>query len=121
MDITGSTVVVTGASGGVGNSIARKLHSGGANLILTGRNQEELDLLARQLEGARVVRCDLADRADLSRFLEVLGDVDILVANAALPAVGKIEDFTTEEIDRALDVKPSRPDGHDEAPGAREC
>ena len=104
MEITGSTVLVTGASGGVGQSIARTLHRRGANLILTGRNQSELDILGSQLEGARVVPCDLADRADLIRFIDGLGDVDILVANAALPAVGKIDDFSTQDIDRALDV-----------------
>ncbi|MCU1351781.1 MAG: Short-chain dehydrogenase/reductase [Acidimicrobiales bacterium] len=106
MDISGATVVVTGASGGIGHAIARALHREGAELVLTGRRDAELQALAGQLRGARVARCDLADRDSLARFIDQLGDVDvdIVVANAALPGAGRVEGFTTEEVDRALDV-----------------
>jgi short-subunit dehydrogenase len=104
MELKGSTVVVTGASGGIGKAIARALHVRGARLVLSGRREDELHRLAGQLDGAHVAPCDLADRADLGRFIDSLGEVDGVVANAALPGVGKIDDFTIEEIDRALDV-----------------
>jgi len=107
MEIRGTTIVVTGASGGIGRAIARSLHAEGAGLILTGRREDELRLLADELGGSTVMPCDLADRADLDHLTDALlalDGVDGLVANAALPATGKVEDFTTEELDRALDV-----------------
>jgi short-subunit dehydrogenase len=48
--------------------------------------------------------CDLADRAQVVELSARLADTDIVVANAALPATGKLDDFTPEELDRALDV-----------------
>jgi short-subunit dehydrogenase len=107
MDIRGTTIVVTGASGGAGRAIVRALHAGGARVVLTGRRVEEMQALSDQLRGSVVMPCDLSDRADLDRFLDELGEVgaiDGLVANAALPATGRIEEYTTEQLDRALDV-----------------
>jgi short-subunit dehydrogenase len=107
MEIRGTTIVVTGASGGAGQAIARALHAGGARVVLTGRRVEEMEALSAQLPGSVVMPGDLSDRADLDRLLDdlgTLGAVDGLVANAALPATGRIEEYTTEQLDRALDV-----------------
>jgi short-subunit dehydrogenase len=104
VEIRGSLVVLTGASGGLGGAIARALDHRGARLILTGRREDALDELAAGLEHAEVVGCDLSDRGQLEELLGRVGDADILVANAALPAAGTLDDFTTAEIDRALDV-----------------
>lgn len=104
MEIGGAVVVVTGASGGLGGAIASALNAKGARLILTGRREEELKGLASQLNGAEIVVCDLADREQVAGLTARLADTDIVVANAALPATGRLEDFTPEELDRALDV-----------------
>ena len=105
MEIQGRTVLLTGATGGIGAAIARALHSRGASLVLTGRREEVLESLRAELgERAEVVVCDLADREDMARLCERAASVDVVVANAALPASGRIEDFSPEEIDRALDV-----------------
>ena len=103
MLISGSTVLLTGASGGLGQAIARALRQRGANLILTGRRVEVLEPLASELEG-RALAVDLAAAAEVDRLVGEAGDVDILVANAALPASGALSSFTVEEIDRALAV-----------------
>jgi short-subunit dehydrogenase len=103
VNVSGSTVLLTGASGGLGQAIARALSGRGAELILTGRRAEVLEPLTREL-GARHVVVDLAARGELDRLLADAGEVDILVANAALPASGTLEAFSVEEIDRALDV-----------------
>jgi short-subunit dehydrogenase len=95
--------VVTGATGGLGQAIARHLAAEGARLIVTGRKADVLEGLAGEL-GARSVVCDLARRADLPALLDVVVDADVLVSNAALPATGPLDDFTVEQIDRALDV-----------------
>ncbi len=103
MQISGSTVLLTGATGGIGHAIARALAGRGAKLILTGRRSELLDPLAAET-GARALAIDLAERAEVARLLGEAGEVDVLVANAALPGSGRVEEFSVPEIDRALDV-----------------
>lgn len=103
MQISGSTILLTGATGGLGHAIARALHQRGGRLILTGRRTDVLEPLAAELD-ARALAVDLSDAAEVDRLVAVAGKVDILVANAALPASGRLESFTMAEIDRALDV-----------------
>jgi short-subunit dehydrogenase len=97
------SVLLTGATGGIGHAIARRLHSAGASLILTGRRTDVLEPLAAEL-GARSIAVDLSEAEQVHRLIEEAGDVDVLVANAALPASGDIRDYSEEQIDRALDV-----------------
>jgi short-subunit dehydrogenase len=103
VQIAGSSVLLTGAAGGIGHAVARALHARGATLILSDRRAEVLEPLAVEL-GARALVSDLSDRVSLERLLDDTGAVDILVANAALPATGLLESFSIEEIDRALEV-----------------
>ncbi len=103
MQIAGSSVLLTGATGGIGQAIARALGGRGAKLIITGRRVEVLEPLAAEV-GARTIGADLSDRGELTRLLDEAGPVDVLIANAALPATGQLESFSLEEIDRALDV-----------------
>ena len=103
MNLGGRTALVTGASGGLGQAIARALARRGADLVLTARRTELIEALADETRG-RAISCDLADRAALERLIEEAGPVDALVANAALPASGRINAFSVDEIDRAIDV-----------------
>jgi short-subunit dehydrogenase len=103
VQISGSTVLLTGASGGLGLAIARTLSERGATLILTGRRTDVLEPLADEL-GARAIAVDLAEPSEVDRLLSEAGAVDILVANAALPASGPLDSFSVQEIDRALNV-----------------
>jgi short-subunit dehydrogenase len=100
-----STVLLTGATGGIGQAIARALDERGARLILTARRTEQLEQIAADLGGRpRVLPADLTNAGDAVELAERAGPVDVLVANAALPASGSIDDFSTVEIDRAIDV-----------------
>lgn len=103
MQISGSTVLLTGATGGIGQAIARALKQHDAELILTGRRVDVLEPLAAEL-GARTLAVDLSVAAEVDRLVREAGEVDILLANAALPGAGRLDSFTMEEIDRALDV-----------------
>src|SRR6266480_4773700 len=105
MDLAGRRVLLTGASGGIGNAIARALHAAGATVVLSGRRADALDGLAAALGSrAETAPADLASADDVSALLDRAGDLDVLVANAALPASGWLDSFSPEEIDRALDV-----------------
>jgi short-subunit dehydrogenase len=103
VQLPGSRVLLTGATGGIGQAIARGLHADGAELILTGRRMDLLDSLATEL-GARALAIDLSDASELERLVAEAGPVDILIANAALPGSGLLDSYTVEQIDRALDV-----------------
>jgi short-subunit dehydrogenase len=101
VNVAGRSALVTGASGGLGQAIARRLAAAGASLILSGRRAGVLEELAAEL-GAQVAAADLADAGSVRALAAAHGDVDILVANAGLPASGRLESFTEEQIDRAL-------------------
>jgi short-subunit dehydrogenase len=103
MNIDGRTALVTGASGGLGQAIARALAGAGAKLVLSGRRADVLQSLADEL-GATVVAADLSDPESARALAAAHKDIDILVANAGLPASGRLESFTAEQIDRALMV-----------------
>jgi short-subunit dehydrogenase len=103
VNLAGRTVLVTGATGGLGQAIARGLAARGASLLLTGRQEDVLEPLAEELR-ARSLVCDLGDRAQLERLAADARGADVLVANAAVPAGGMIGELSVEEMDRALDV-----------------
>jgi len=103
VELQGARVLLTGATGGLGHAIARALHAKGANLILTGRRVDVLEPLAKEL-GARSIAADLSSMAAIGGVLEEAGDIDVLIANAALPGTGQLTDFTLEQIDTNLAV-----------------
>jgi short-subunit dehydrogenase len=102
-DLRHARVLLTGATGGIGEATARALASRGASLCVSGRRTELLESLANEI-GADAVTADLAVLADVDRLLASCAEVDVLVANAALPASGALDDFTAEELDRAVRV-----------------
>ena len=103
MNLAGSSVLLTGATGGLGHAIARRLRAAGAELVLTGRRTEVLEPLAAET-AARSLAVDLADAGAVARLAAECADVDVLVANAGLPGTGHLSSFSVEEIDRALAI-----------------
>jgi short-subunit dehydrogenase len=103
--LPGARALVTGATGGIGGAIARALYARGATVVLSGRREELLEELRSSLgERAEVAPADLAEPDGPARLAEAAGAVDVLVANAALPASGRLEDFDPDEIDRSIAV-----------------
>ena len=111
MEIAGRTALLTGATGGLGRAIAAALAARGAILILSSRKADALADLASSLggDGHRTVPADLADAGAARALAGEVGAVDILVANAGLPASGRIENFEPQEIERALRVNLESP------------
>ena len=89
MDFTGKCALVTGATGGIGRVIVKKLHDAGATVILTDMRQETLDEYAAELkERVFAFACNLGDPADIDALVakaeKAAGAIDILVNNAGL-------------------------------------
>lgn len=103
MQIQGSTILITGAAGGLGTAIARDLHRRGASLVLSGRNADALDALAAEL-GAEVLLADLADRAHVERVAARAASCEVLIANAGVGDGVTFDELDEDRIDQVLDV-----------------
>jgi short-subunit dehydrogenase len=111
MELEHKTVLLTGATGGLGRAIAEALAARGATLVLSSRKPDELDALARALPGdrhRRIVR-DLAEPAAAEELAAEAGAVDALVANAGLGANGRIDKFEPERIELVVRVNLEAP------------
>ncbi|MBU2581418.1 MAG: 3-oxoacyl-[acyl-carrier-protein] reductase [Alphaproteobacteria bacterium] len=88
-DLTGKTALVTGATGGIGEAIARAYHKAGATVGISGRRKEKLDQLAAELgDRVHVLPCDLANREQVGKLVDeavaAMGRLDIIVNNAGM-------------------------------------
>jgi short-subunit dehydrogenase len=107
-ELRGARVLVTGANGGIGRAIARALRAAGAQPVVTGRRAGPVHAIADEL-GSPAVVADLADPSQLSRLLDEAGPLDVLVANAALPASGEMAEWDQDQIARVLQVNLASP------------
>ncbi len=108
-DLTGKNVLVTGASGGIGGEIARRLHASGASVGVSGTRLEPLKALAADLgERAHVLACNLSDTAAITELpkqaSEAMGSVDILVNNAGITRDNLFMRMSQDEWQSVLDV-----------------
>lgn len=105
MDLDRARVLLTGATGGLGEAIALRLAADGARLVLCGRREQALAALAGRLGPAHeTLVCDLESRDAVAALPERAGAIDVFVANAAVPASGPATEYTVQQLDRALDV-----------------
>lgn len=108
-DLTGRKALVTGASGGLGEAIARSLHAAGATVGLHGTRREKLEALASDLgERTVVLPADLSSRDDQKALAETaekeLDGVDILVNNAGITRDGLFVRMSDDDWDKVLEV-----------------
>lgn len=109
-DLTGMTALVTGASGGIGSSIARALAAQGATLALSGSNEDKLKAFAAELGGDhKTLVCNLSDPASVDALVpqavEALGGkIDILVNNAGITRDNLILRMKDEEWSQVIQV-----------------
>jgi 3-oxoacyl-[acyl-carrier protein] reductase len=108
-DLTGKSVLVTGASGGIGGAIARALHAQGATVGLSGTRVDPLEKLKAEFGSrAHVLPCDLGDPAAIEALLKAaeaaLGGIDILINNAGLTRDNLALRMKDEDWQKVLDV-----------------
>jgi short-subunit dehydrogenase len=111
MNLSGRKALLTGATGGLGRAIATSMAERGAVLALSARNREALEEMAAGLPGSghTVLPADLAEPNAAERLAAEAAGTEILVANAGLPGAGKVDDFSAEEVQRALRVNLEAP------------
>jgi 3-oxoacyl-[acyl-carrier protein] reductase len=108
-DLTGRKALITGATGGIGEAIARTLHARGAVVALHGTRAEKLEALATDLgANAHIMPANLADRDAIKALADKaeadLGGVDILVNNAGITRDGLFVRMSDEDFDAVLEV-----------------
>lgn len=107
MFLEGKNALVTGGGRGIGRAIALQLASEGARVAVTGRTIEQLESVAKEVNGI-AIRADLGDRAStdvaIKTIEERLGRVDILVNNAGIADAAPVKRTTDEMWDRILEV-----------------
>ena len=108
-DLTGKTALVTGASGGIGEAVARALHAQGATVVLHGTRAEKLEALQKDL-GARAfaLAVDLSDRDAVAGLVDaasaLAGPISILVNNAGITRDGLLMRMKDNDWDSVLEV-----------------
>lgn len=111
-EVAGLRIIVTGASAGIGRSMAEQLAAKGARVALAARSADKLDELARAIAGrggeALVVPCDVTLDADRRRLLETVeqrwGGLDVLVNNAGVASWGHFADSNEEILRQVMEV-----------------
>jgi short-subunit dehydrogenase len=111
VELAGKTILLTGATGGLGRAIAASLAGRGATLVVSSRQPQELAELARSLPGGehRSVVADLAQEGAAERLVADAGDLDGAVLNAGTRAHGRVDELSAEEVERALRVNLEAP------------
>lgn len=116
-NLQGGVALVTGASGGLGTHIARRLAREGMNVAVSGRREDALAQVAGELSalGAKsvAVPADLSDLTQVDTLLDgvesTLGPIDVLVNNAGVEAIGAFTTYTREELTSMVDVNLTAP------------
>ena len=110
MTFLGKTVLITGASRGIGAATAQHLASLGANVVLTARSGDALEQIATQIgPQAKAIACDVSDYDQVKSAVDLalahFGSLDILVNNAGLLApVHRLAEFAPKDWDQIIDV-----------------
>ncbi len=91
--------LITGATSGIGKSMARQLDKRGWSLILTGQNEKVLEELKNELKDAEVIKADLSKKSEVFRVYDFCRDkgIDMLVNNAGYGLYGRFEDIDMED------------------------
>ena len=106
-DLNGKKALITGASGGIGQEIAKTLSNFGAEICISGRNEEKLKSLKGSLDSqCHIVRCDLSKKDDVINLVKEaedhMGAIDILINNAGITQDNIFLRMSDEEWDQVL-------------------
>ena len=107
-DLKNKNIIVTGATGGIGNSIIEKLNEYGANILATGTREEKLNDLKSKFRDMKVLKFDISESSKIEDFIENassdLGGIDCIINNAGITKDNLAIRMSTEEWKKVIDV-----------------
>ncbi len=108
-NLDGKKALITGASGGIGNAIAKELHKAGAEVTISGTRRDPLEALASELgERVHIVTANLSDATEVENLpkeaSEAMGGIDILVNNAGITRDNLFMRMSDEDWEAVLNV-----------------
>jgi short-subunit dehydrogenase len=111
MRLDRKTILLTGATGGLGRAIAAELAGRGVTLVLSSRKADELQELGAELPGGphRFVVADLAEPGAGERMVAEAGEIDGIVLNAGDRAHGPVDELPAEQVERVIRVNLEAP------------
>ncbi|MHA7733528.1 SDR family NAD(P)-dependent oxidoreductase [Nitrosopumilus sp. S6] len=112
MDFKNKTILITGASSGIGKQSAIEFAKLGANIILVARRKEKLDELENDLKKFNVLtlvcKCDISNKEQVKEMsmtvLEKFDSIDVLVNNAGFAIYGSVKDLSIDEIESQMET-----------------
>ena len=108
-DLKENNIIVTGATGGIGNSIIKKLYDAGANILATGTKNEKLEELKKKFQNIQILKFDISQIDNLENFIEnatkqLGGKLDCVVNNAGITQDNLAIRMSIEEWKKVIDV-----------------
>jgi 3-oxoacyl-[acyl-carrier protein] reductase len=108
ISLSGKKALITGATGGIGGAILELLSSLGATCVASGSSEEKLSALQSKFPNVKTIRCDLSNHEDIKNLgdktLELMGGIDILVANAGITKDGLSMRMKPEDWNNVINV-----------------
>ncbi len=108
-EIAKKNIIVTGASGGIGNSIVEKLFKNGANILATGTKKEKLDELKSKFKNLKILKFDISQSEKIEEFIEnatneLGGNLDCIINNAGITKDNLAIRMNFEEWQKVIDI-----------------
>ena len=107
-DLNNKNVIITGASGGIGNSIVKKFNECGANILATGTRIEKLEELKSKFKNVKILKFDISEDQKIEKFIEdassELGGLDCIVNNAGITQDNLAIRMSSEEWRKVIDI-----------------
>ncbi len=107
-DLKNKNIIVTGASGGIGNSIIEKLNECGANILASGTRIEKLEALKNKFKDIKILKFDISQSDKIEEFIETstkeLGGLDCIVNNAGITQDNLAIRMSIEEWKKVIDI-----------------
>jgi len=108
-NLKNKNIIVTGASGGIGNSIVEKMYNNGANILATGTRIEKLDELKKKFDKIKILAFDISKHEKIEEFIEnatdeLGGTLDCIVNNAGITKDNLTIRMSLEEWTKVIDI-----------------